>query len=78
MFDLNKFIRERHGKIENGRLRLECRCDGTYAFMYEMLEVLKGIGCTDIQRGEYMLDNTEPPWMDCVYWCSGKLPEGDE
>lgn len=68
---------EIHGRIEDGRMYLEVRCDGDYKYMLEMMDVLHCIGCTDLNNGEYMVDDVTPSWMDCVYWANGKLPKGE-
>lgn len=64
---------------EDGRLHIQCVCDGTYAFLYDMVQWLEFIGCTEIETDTKILKEKEAPagkpWCNCLFEASGVLPK---
>lgn len=61
-------------EIKDGYLYLQCVCDGTYAFLYQMMCLLAAVGCTDIQQSDWTgeIDGV----FRSVFTVRGKVPDG--
>ena len=79
LLDLTAFLRQHKAAVdEHNRLTLQCLCDGTYLFLYEMVHVLAALGCADIHtRGESVTHGVpeDKPWCNYLFKASGVLPE---
>lgn len=77
--NLTAFLQQ-HGAVvdADNRLTLQVLCDGTYIFLYEMLQVLCALECTDIQYdGSDAADEApqDKPWCNWKFTASGRLPD---
>lgn len=75
-----KCLKAFNGKVDDGkRLHLSCLCDSTMVFLKEMVEVLKLLGCTEIETGSRIAGEEETmpgrPWCNCLFEASGVLPK---
>lgn len=61
-------------EIKDGYLYLQCVCDGTYAFLYQMISILATVGCTDIQQSDWT--GSINGILRSVFTVRGKVPEG--
>lgn len=78
---LKDFFDSHAGYIDDkNRLHFQFACDGTYIFLDEMVQVLQGLGCTDITVEDETIPKDETPegkpWCNCLFSASGILPVG--
>lgn len=80
MIPFNEFLNSRKATVdEENRMHLQCLCDGTFLFLYEMVNVLQILKCTDIKTGSKVVTEGVPqdePWCNCLFTASGILPDG--
>lgn len=73
--EIKERIKSYDHEIKDGVIYLHCVCDGTMAFLYDMLSLLNAVGCTELQyqveeityRGEGLCTR---------FFVRGKVPEG--
>ena len=66
---------KKYPRIEGGRLYLSCVCDGTSIFAQELKMSLLALGCIDIQGYTEIIQDADPPWMNCRFVAHGKVPD---
>lgn len=76
---LNDVLRKYNVRIDDSnRVYLSCLCDGTFLFLWEMLNVIEHhLNCTDIKSSTEIINDRIPsdkPWCRCLYTVSGILP----
>lgn len=66
---------------DDGKIKISCICDGTFLFLYELVNDLKIMGCTDIEieSREAAEDEIpkEKPWCRWYFSASGILPKAE-
>ena len=76
MSKLNHYLKDID---DNGRMYLKAQSDSTAIFLFEMLIILNGLECTDIQTKGYPAPADkipkDKPWCSWIDEASGVLPE---
>lgn len=79
LFDINGFLKQHNAHVDDdNRLHLSVLCDGTGLFLYEMIIILMGLKCSDIEHGGYTVTSGIPedkPWCNYKFTANGILPE---
>lgn len=76
--EINGLLLAHHADYDGKRLTMYTICDGTFLFLWEMLEILRVLYATNIH---YQTEHVESPddnkpWLTCKFSVSGEIPEG--
>lgn len=60
--EINKVLDSYNTYFENGEIHMKCWCDSTLAFLVEMQQLLKLLGCEDIKHECGVDEKAKPPY----------------
>lgn len=73
--ELGELLKGYGVSFDGNTLTLSCICDGTYIFLFQMVNILTQLGFEDIETGEEDVESphSDKPWLSSRFWASGKL-----